>query len=133
MTSQEAVDDMMRHVVAATPAGIVLVWEDVPSDMPTTAWVRPTVKHSSRAQGSLANHGGRRMFDATGLLSVQCFTLVGDGLSSARNLSDTYVRYLEGVRNSPIWYRNIRALEIGKDGAFSQVLVLADFEYTDTH
>lgn len=133
MTQDDAISVMFGHVIAATPTGVVIVWEDVPSAMPQDKWIQPTIKHVVRQQSSLSNGGGQRMFQSNGILAIRCHCLAGDGLKAVRELSNTFVKSLEAIRGSDVWYRNIRAMEQGKDGAFTQVLVLADFEYTETH
>jgi hypothetical protein len=133
MTQDDAITAMFNHVIAATPIGVITVWEDVPASTPDSKWIRPRIQHAVRNQQSLSNHSGQRMFQANGVLSIDCFALAGDGLRAVRLLSDGFVRSLEAIRGSDVWYRNIRAIEQGKDGAFTRVLVLADFEYTDSH
>lgn len=133
MNREEAKDIMMSHVAAALP-GVVILWPDIPQQIPTgEQWVRPVIRHATGGQASLANQNGIRMFRHAGVLMIQCFTPVGDGTLSSDKLVQALLDYFETNRLSPIWYRNIRAMEIGKDGAAEQVNFLAEFQYDNIH
>lgn len=132
MNANQAVDIMMGHVTSVLPVDVVAVWPDVPGDTPTdTKWIRATVRHATGRQSSLSNEFGVRKFTKAGLLMVQCFAPVGDGELAARDLADVFVEKLETITNSPVWYRNIRLNEVGKDGPAVQVNVMAEFQYDD--
>lgn len=132
MNSNDAVDEILGHVRDVLPNGTVAVWPDVPGDTPTDIqWIRATVRHAVGNQATLADHGGKRRFKKAGLLMIQCFAPIGDGEYAARALADVFVVKFETVRNSPIWYRNIRMQEIGKEGSTVQVNVMAEFQYDD--
>jgi hypothetical protein len=134
MTRDEAYDMIMGHVAAALPPGIPALWPDTPQSIPAGAqWVRPVIRHATGGQASLGNAMGARRFNHGGVLIVQLFTPVGDGMTDANTLAQAFLTYFEAVRSSQVWYRNIRAMEIGKDGAAEQVNFLADFSYDHIH
>lgn len=134
MNRQDAVDTMLGHVRDAIPPGCMAMWPDTPSTIPENMeWIRPSVQHAGGGQVSLAGEAGQRKFARTGLLIIQCFSPIGDGHTAADTLVNGILEYFEAIRNSPIWYRNIRAIEIGKEGSTVQVNVIADFNYEHIH
>jgi hypothetical protein len=125
-----AKDMMMEHIKAALPVGVVALWPDTPQSIPDgEPWVRPTIRHAGGKQASLAGVNGQRKFKHYGILIVQIFTPGGDGQTKSDTITQAFLTYFEKVNSSPIWYRNIRAIEIGKDGAAEQVNFMADFQY----
>lgn len=134
MKREDATDAMMGHVRDALPVGCVAMWPDTPSTVPENIeWVRPSIHHLAGRQTTLSGDAGQRRFNRQGVLTIQCFTPIGDGHSAADKLVGDIVEYFEAIRNSPIWYRNIRAIEIGKEGSTVQVNVIADFTYEHVH
>lgn len=137
MTRDEARDEMFRHVtesVALVDTPPDILWPDTPQDIPAgQTWIRPTIRHAGGSQASLSNQNGIRQFKHYGVLMVQCFSPVGDGMVSSDKLVQTMLTYFETVKSSPVWYRNIRAIEIGKSGAAEQVNFMADFQYDISH
>lgn len=99
----------------------------------TDAWARVTLLHNDGGQSSLSNEGGVRRFSYTGIVTVQVFTLIGDGLV----LSDVLVQIVKdafaGVSTIPgnVHLRNVRPREIGETGPWHQVNVITDFEYDE--
>lgn len=129
MNITEATDEMFAHVVTATPPGVEQVWEGVSSNIPTnTPWIRPCVRHgTSRQSGFTPTHV--RRFKEQGFLFIQCFGLIGDGQLSASDLSIAFTSYFKALRDSSIWYSNIVANEVGKDGGYTEYKVSIQFEY----
>ena len=134
MTRDEARDVIMGHVAAALPNDVAALWPDTPQDVPAgSKWIRPVLRHATGGQSSLSNAIGSRIFSHAGTLMIQIFTPVGDGMGESDSLVQTFLNYFETVRSSQVWYRNIRAMEIGKDGPAEQVNFLAEFSYDNTH
>jgi hypothetical protein len=134
MNREEALDIIMGHVMAALPSGTLALWPDTPQSIPSgEPWVRPVIRHATGGQTSLSDQSGQRRFTHAGVLIVQLFTPVGDGMSASNTLTQAFLTYFETIRSSPVWYRNIRAMEIGKDGAAEQVNFMADFQYDNIH
>jgi hypothetical protein len=83
-------------------------------------------------QASLANDGGRRRWERTGLVTVQIFVPAGEGLSEAYSLAKTVADAYEGTTTaSGVWFRNVRVNEVGADGAWFQVNALIEFIYDE--
>lgn len=133
MTTEDAVDEMMGIVKAALPVDCAAIWPGTPATIPEGDWIRATVRHASGGQASLAGENGARRFKRIGTLIVQCFSPVGDGNMGIDQLSFAFQAALENVRSSPVWLRNVRSIEMGKDGTCMQTNVMADFEYDHFH
>lgn len=115
-------------------AGVPLVFEDFDVDLSasTAPWARVTVRHATGRQASLSNEAGKRTFRREGTVFVQIFTPFGDGLSLSDSLANIAARAFEG-KETPfhVWFRNVRLNEIGRDGHWYNVNVLADYEYDE--
>lgn len=132
MTPIEAKDEMFAAVQDMTPVGVITVWPDKPDTIPVgEKWIRPTVRHADSRQTSLATSDGKRRFTRYGILSIECYAPVGDGNVEVDTLAHAFTKGLEMLRSSPIWYRNIRFTESGKEGSSSRVTVMADFQYDE--
>jgi hypothetical protein len=131
-TIVEAVDIMCGHAAAALGA-TPTTYSDVPAPLQDgdTMWARVTVKHGGSGGGAMGD--GTKRYDRIGILCVEVFGPLGDGGLAAQILAQTVLNSLEDVRSSPVWYRNIRAVDVGPDGGFSKINVYADFEYSDYH
>jgi len=139
-TRTEAVDIMMGHVEAARAAAatlqdpITVVWPDVPNvgGPPSgQSWIRPAVNHNFGRQSTLSTDIGTRRFSHSGFLSIEIYAPIGDGGSLKDTIAQKFIGYFENLKNYQVWYRNIRALDSGKDGAYVSALFMADFEYDD--
>ena len=95
-----------------------------PKDSP---WARVNVQHGTREQSTLGGIGNRA-FEARGILVIQIFT--PRDLLQAQQLAIIARNAFEGV-SSPgdIWFRNVRMNEVGTDASWSQINVVAEFEY----
>lgn len=135
MNRTEARDTIYGHLREATsPSGVAVLWPDTPQNIPVGhQWLRPVIRHAGGGQKSLGGSDGTRRFGAWGVVIVQVFTPVGDGMTDSDTLVQTLLTYFEAVRSPQLWYRNIRAIEIGKDGAAEQVNFMADFQYDNIH
>lgn len=132
MTFNEAVDAMMavfKTVWGVRPA----VYPDVPGSVTptdTVLWARIKIKHATGRQGSLTGGLGTTCWERTGFVWIEVYSPVGDGLNTGRDAAQEFVNAYQDQR-SGIWYRNIRMVEMGTDGAFERFDVKADFEYRD--
>lgn len=134
MTYEEAIDDMQKMVLDAWgPTGHEIFWESVEADRETddTAWAISNIRHVSGRQENLGGIGNRS-FLRTGIIFLQIFTRVGNGLQESYQLAKVMADAFEG-RSSPngVWFRNVRINEVGKDGTFSQTTVTIEFQYNE--
>lgn len=132
LTIAQARDAMCGAAVSALPVNFPISFPDKPFTAPENAsWARVTVKLAGRAPRGMGD--AKKKYVAFGTFCIQLFSVQGDGLTANDTLADNTVLNLESVVSSPITYRNIRAVDIGPDGAFTQTNIYADFEYEDHH
>ena len=73
-----------------------------------------------------------RRYRHGGLFTAQIFVPIGKGLMEGYELAKLVSDAFEGTDTpSDVWFRNVRLREIGPDGEWFQINVLADFEYTE--
>jgi hypothetical protein len=96
-------------------------------------WARVQIRHLTGGQANLGAPGTQRRFNRAGIITIQVFwPLSQAALSNARSLAGVARAAFEGqATTSHIWFRNVRVQEIGPDGSWYQVNVLADFEYDE--
>ncbi len=118
---------------SAFTAAPVLYWDvasddDLPDPRTTELWSRITVRHEAGRNDSIGNS----IFQREGTVTIQIFTRIGEGLANADLASKVAVDAYQG-QSTPggCWFRNVRMNEIGSDGAWFQVNILADFEYVE--
>lgn len=114
----------------------VIYWDsDATAPKPPNPWARVTVQHSPVQPGqvTLAGFSGGRRFRRTGICTVQIFTPLGDGLSTADQLATIARSAFEGQTTpSSVIFRAVSVNEVGRDeGGWFQVNVLAQFEYDE--
>lgn len=134
LTYEQAVDDMMAMLKAAwDPTGHKMFYESVDADRETdnTAFAMALIRHASGQQQTLGAAGGRT-FVRRGIIIVQIFTRIGNGLRESYQLAKVVADGFEGESSeNGVWFRNVRINEIGKDGMFIQTNVNIEFEYTE--
>ena len=137
-TFNEANNEILAAFKAAwDTTGFVVAYENVKSQdtVPPSGsapWARVTLRHTFGDQASLASVGGVRRWRRDGLVTVQIFIPLGEGLSEGYSLAKTVVDAFEGTATaSSVWFRNVRVNEVGSDGEWYQVNVLADFTYDE--
>lgn len=136
-TIAEARDEILTHFTTAWNAGTppvpLLMYDDKHRDPPDNApYARITVKHNLFTQATVGGKGtGGQRFRRFGIVTVQVFTLSGDGLTNADVLVDLALDAFEGqsTGSDRIEFRNARANEIGEDGPWFQTNVIAEFDY----
>ena len=136
MTTQaEARNDTMGLISSVgTAQSVKVLYDDVLEDVPNgdTAWARAILRHTTGGQSSLMDNGGKHRYTRSGLLIVQIFTPMGDGLKKADTLSTAFRDAVEGVTTvNGVWFNNVRINEVGRDGEWYQTNVLADFRYDE--
>jgi hypothetical protein len=98
----------------------------------TLSWARVTIQHDEGNQQSLAGALGTQTWERGGILTVQIFVPMGEGLAEAHALAQIAVNAYEGVASAGgAWFRKVRVQETGSDGEFYAVNVLVDFTYTE--
>lgn len=134
MTSITSARDIMLADATNACVGLPIVYGDAPPAMldGTANWARATIKHAGGGQQGLGTDTTKK-YRRFGVLCVELFTVPGDGFTDQDALAEQILTYLENRRSSPIWYRNIRASEAGRDGGYNKINLYADFEYESNH
>jgi len=121
---------------AGTPPIPLLIYDDKHVDLPNNAsYARITIQFTTAVQSTVGGRvslgGGGQRFRRFGLITVQIFSISGDGLTVADPLVDLAVDAFEGTSTGSdrIEFRNVRATDIGQDGPWYQTNVVAEFEY----
>lgn len=139
-TLTEGRDLILAHFKTAwdaQPPPIPLVlYDDRELDLPPDDhYARVTVQHNAFRQRTLGGKpllgGGGRRFERAGIITIQLFTLNDDGLTTSDALVDLLLDAFEGEDTSSdaVEFINVRANEVGHDGAWHQTNVLAEFRY----
>lgn len=114
----------------------VLLYEDVHTedDRPTgdSPWAWVQMRHLTGDQATLGEVGNRR-FERRGLITVEIYVPAGLGLTTADDLSKVAQDAFEGQETAPdaVLFRNVRMNEVGRNGPWFQVNVLAEFDYQE--
>lgn len=109
-------------------------WPDLPFDVPdeNEAWLRVTLRTATGEQATLSGSEGLKRFNRQGVIIVQVFTPVGDGMKLSYKLVKIVMGAFEGKATpNGVWFRNVRFNEVGIDGGWNQVNVLTDFNYDE--
>lgn len=139
-TRTQARDDVAALIKAVTDtvSGFVTIYDDTRQEIPKQdadplpSWARVLIRHVASPQVSLSNVTNKRIYETSGLVTVQLFTPGHDGLTASDSLSTQLVSAFRGVSTSNgVWFKNVRSAEIGSSGPWFQVNVLAEFEYDE--
>lgn len=134
-TVRVARDEMCALVATAWVAGGLplssLAWDDLDYKPPEGPWARVTVRHMTGEQATLGPPGQRR-YSRDGLLTVQTYSVPGGGLSSGPDIVKIVEDALRSASTpSGVWFRKVRVNEMGRDGRWYAVNVVAEFVYDE--
>ena len=115
------------------PLKLTVIWDGRDDKIPTgqTPWARVTMRHATGGQSSLSNLAGVKRFTYTGTLFIQLFVPKNSNMSVMDNVVDKLQVSLTSFKDSNLWLRDVQRREIGRDGDFYSVNVLASFSYDD--
>lgn len=135
LTYQQAKDEMFAIFKTAwDTTGYPVHYQDVKTERADTEepWSAIFIQHTAGAQTTLSGAVGTRTFSRVGILTVQIFTPVGNGLQDSYDLAKVVSDAFEGT-SSPggVWFRNVRLNEVGRDGEFFQLNVIVEFNYDE--
>lgn len=136
-TIGEARDEILKHFTtqwnAQTPPVPALFYEDKTQDLPDDddPYARITVRHNDMAQKTVGGNTGSRIFERDGVVVVQIFAPNNDGLQEADRLANIAHSAFEGQKTAEdrVDFRNVRIREVGQEGPWFQVNVIADFDW----
>lgn len=115
----------------------VVSWDGSVGEVPTgnDPWARALVRHVTGGAATIGQVGGRRRFRRSGLVTIQLFDRVGDGMTRldqlAKLVSNAYEK--PAAPGHGVWYRNVRVNEVGQSGDWLQLNVIAEFTYDEVH
>jgi hypothetical protein len=130
-TQMGAVDEMLTIVKTAWDAntsGAPLYYDNQDAERPRVpaTFGRAVVRHFDGTQISLGDRSMKRRY---GAIFVQVFVPQGSGQAEIRNLSDELMFALEDARPSTVRLTDVQINELGADGTYFQVNVVANFSY----
>ena len=134
-TIREAREEIYDHFIPLwTPTGVLLLFQDKQKPtIPTTevSWARITITHVDRDRVTLGDETGNRRFRSFGIITIEIYAVVGDGLTSSDDLVNIAVNAFEGAKTGEdrVTFRNVSHNEIGEDGPWFQTNVTAEFDY----
>jgi len=137
-TIADARDEILLHFRTAWDLGTTtrLLYDDKHRDLPDNAnFARITIRHNLAEHvtigGRTGSGGAGQRFRRHGLVTVQIFTVSGDGLTTSDTLVQLALDAFEGQRTASdrVEFRNVRANEIGQDGPWFHTNVIAEFVY----
>lgn len=137
-TVAAARDEMLLHFRTAWDLGTStrLLYDDKHRDVPDNApYARIMVRHNLVEHvtigGRIGSGGAGQRFRRFGIVTVQIYTISGDGLTVNDNLVQLALNVFEGARTGldRVEFRNVRSNEIGQTGPWFQTNVIAEFVY----
>jgi hypothetical protein len=106
--------------------GLPLVFDDSKKEIADDCFARITIQHNTGFQASF----GATRFTRLGIVFVQIFTPLGNGLKLSDEISELVLSAFEGKSTtSGVWFRNCRLNEIGETDKWFQTNVVCEFEY----
>lgn len=142
MNRSQARDEIYAVLKAAwDTTGVTLLYSDVEGDIDSTQqpnktepqpFARATLSHNDRSQVALGNANGQIRYEAQGVLVVQIFTPLGEGLSNADSYAILIEDAFDGARTpGGARFKNVTSREIGSDGPWFQTNVTVEFYYDE--
>jgi len=125
-------DEILAMVKAIADAqGIEDIYDDVPDDIPDSVdYIKTLLVHQAGNQATLANSGGQRRYEKSGLLTIQIYTAAGGGLANSDTFAQAFEDGFEGKESpSGVWFRSAFSNEFGKTGNRFRTDVFVSFEY----
>lgn len=134
-TYQEARDQIFGAFWTAwqtlDPVPLVF-WEEVglPDHPPASAaWAAAFINHRGSEQAALADFTIGRRFRNSGIVTIQIFSPLDDPDTSQTYAAVVRDAFQGNSTEGGVWFRNARIEEVGIDGPWFHVNVLAEFEY----
>jgi len=132
-TYSEAYDAMLALFKSAwDPTGHRVFWDNKEKgrETDTSTYAVVQVNYGGANQASLGGTGNRT-FKRNGVVLIMIYAQAGEGLSEGHAAAKVAADAFEGQASGGIWFRNVRINEIGREGSFYQINVLAEFEYDE--
>lgn len=135
LTYAQANDEMNKVFKDAWDGtGYSAFYQDVKDarDTSENPWACIFIKHVRSSLSTLSGVVGTRTFTRYGLITIQIFTKIGNGLQESYTLAKTLSDSFEGnTTPGGVRFRDVRLNEVGRDGQFFQLNVVIEFEYDE--
>ena len=135
LTYNEAKDEIFSLFKAAWDmTGHPVHWQEVKKSRSKSedAFAMISIRHAAGFQSTLGSSVGTTRFSRIGFTTIQIFVAAGKGLQEAYVLAKVASDAFEGVSTpGGVWFRNLRLNEVGKNGQFFQLNVVAEFNYDE--
>ncbi len=121
----------LKTVVTAQ-APLTAIYDDTAQRVPedgSIKWVRISVRHANGSRSSLGRADGKSKQTISGFVFVEIYTPREDGLVDSDILSTAFANSLRNFSDGDIWIRDVSAVEMGEDGNWFRVDIIADFSY----
>jgi hypothetical protein len=132
----QAHGEILALLATALPCDLPVAWPDMaraPGFPPASGnWARVTISDTGEeSPPTIVSSPGNRRTKTIGLLTVQLFTLAGDGQRQARTIAQTILSAFRGASTAGgVSFRNERANAIGPDGVWWATNVLVEYVYS---
>lgn len=134
-TMSAAQNQVLALLAGALPGSLPVAWPDMaraPGFPPAAGnWARVVISDTGEeSPPTLVSSPGNRRTKTIGLLTVQLFTLAGDGQREARTIAETVLAAFRG-QSTPggVVFRNERVNAIGPDGVWWHTQILVEYTY----
>lgn len=135
-TLSQAHAEIQALLADALPGDLPVAWPDMaraPGFPPASGnWARVVISDTGEeSPPTLVSSPGNRRTKTIGLLTVQLFTLAGDGQRTARTIAETVLAAFRG-QSTPggVTFREERANAIGPDGIWFLTNILIPYTYS---
>jgi len=102
-------------------------------DNPASApWVRVVVRHRGSTLECIGG-SGNNTYQRTGVVFIQVFTPIDQGVAQADSLSQTARAIFEGITlsSNAIRFNNVVVRELGPDNSWYQINLECEFQYDE--
>lgn len=128
----DARDRMLTPLKAIVDAqSLYTIYDDTRKELPdgSTSWVRIAIRHQSGSRSSLGNSSGKAKHTQAGIILIELNTPREEGLANSDIYSAAFADALRNFSDGDIWISDVNVLEIGEDGNWFEVNIIADFQY----
>jgi hypothetical protein len=135
-TMSQAQNQVLALLANALPGSLPVAWPDMakaPSFPPASgSWARVSITdNGEESPPTLVSSPGNRRTKTIGLLTVQLFTLAGDGRRTAQTLGETILAAFRGQSTEGgVTFRNEYVDHIGPDGIWHHANTYVTYVYS---
>lgn len=118
--------------VIADAQSLYAIYDDTNKAVPTSGsvkWGRISVRHRRGSRTSLGRMDGTTKNTQAGFVFIEIYTPREDGLVDSDLLSAAFAASLRSGADGDIWIGDVSEVEMGEDGNWFRVDVIAEFQY----